>query len=246
MMKILFPLLALIACGTHPAKADPQPEHTPPIEETIENHLKILAEMSANGELAELQQYNPVPNGEIVCIDEGCKFAASDFWDIAWGCFGGAGIATGFLNYDYGKHANGQVAEVFKGSDTVKKIGTKLAMDGKYAKFLRFTGYLNSFGFPPMVTRELIVAFATGGCAFGVSQTVGRLIESQKTCQAKLEEKKTLLKMQEQQLFKDLIFADRLEQCQNLMQGYQQQVDKCQKQLDYYINMTEALRQQCH
>lgn len=241
MFKKLLPLLILIGCGTEPAQAQPEPDL-----DTIEHHLKILAEMSANGDLAELQRYNPIPDGEIVCIDEGCKIVASDFWDVAWGCFGGTLVATGILNYDYGKHADGAIVKIMKGNDQVKKIGTLLTTQGKYSKFLRFTSYLNSFGFPPMVTRELIVAFAAGGCVFGVSKTIGHLLESQKTCKIKLDEKKTLLKMQEQQLFKDLIFADRLEQCQNLLQGYQKQVDTCQKQLDYFINMTEALRQQCH
>lgn len=237
-LKIL-PLLPLAACGTQPAKAQQnQDAYESPIEETIEHHLQILAELSANGELAELQRYNPLPDGEIVCIDEGCKFAASDFWDVAWGCFGGAGIATGILNYDYGKHANGEVAKVFLGSDQVKKIGTKLAMDGKYAKFLRFTSYLNSFGFPPAVTRELIIAFAAGGCAVGVSRTVGALLQSQKECQIKLEQNKLLLQQQQHQQMRDFLFNERLEQCQGL-------VNSCQKQLDYYINMTEALRQKC-
>ena len=235
MIKKLLPILPLIACGTHPAKADPQPEYTPPIEETIEHHLEILAEMSANGELAELQQYNPIPDGEIVCLDKECKLMADDFYGVALSCFAETGIALKIANYDFSKHANGDVVKAFMGSDYFKKIGAYLAAQARRGKYLRFTSYLSSFGLGAPGIREVAIAFAAGGCAYGVTKTILALHDEQKACRAQLEQAKSTLRIQQELFETNQRLTENLGQCQS-------NVSKLEKKLDYIIKMTEALQ----
>lgn len=239
MLKKLLPILPLIACGTHSAKADPHPEHTPPIEETIERHLEILAEMSANGDLIELQQYNPIPDGEIVCLDKECKIVAEDFYGVALGCFTETGIALKIANYDFGKHMNGDIMKAVMGSDQVKKIGTYLSLQAAKGKFLRFTSYLSAFGIGAPGIRELTIAFAAGGCAYGVTKTILALQDEQKACRAQLEQAKSTLRIQQELFETNQRLTENLGQCQS-------NVSKLEQKLDYIIKMTEALQSTKH
>jgi hypothetical protein len=230
MLKKLFPLLFLIACGTEPAQAQPEPDL-----DTIEHHLKILAEMSANGDLAELQRYNPIPDAEIVCLDKECKMVADDFYGVALGCFTETGIALKIANYDFAKHANGDVVKAFTGSDQFKKIGAYLATQARKGKFLRLTSYLSAFGIPPPGIREIVIAFATLGCAYGVTKTILSLQDKQKQCQDDLAMAKSQLAREQELFSQNQRLSESLKQCQS-------NVKNQEKKLDYIINMTEALQ----
>lgn len=232
----MFLLLLAMGCGGHqPAQAEHNNTGSiSPVEETVDRHLDILTEMAANGELAELLEYNPIPDGEIVCLDKECKMVADDFYGVAWACFGGAGIGTKIANYDYTKHLNGEVVKAFTGSDEFKKIGTYLATQAMRGKFLRLTSYLSAMGLAPLGIKQVVMIFAAGGCAVGVGQTLYLLNEKQKECRKDLEAAKAQLAKEQELFAQNFRLSENLNQCQD-------NVRKQEKKLDYLIKMTEAL-----
>jgi hypothetical protein len=246
MSKQMFLLLLAMGCGGHqPAQAE---HNINPVEETVDRHLDILTEMAANGELAELLEYNPIPDGEIVCLDKECKMVVDDFYSVAWACFGGAGIGTKIANYDYTKHLNGEVVKAFTGSDEFKKIGTYLATQARRGKFLRLTSYLSAMGLAPLGIKQVVMIFAAGGCAVGVGQTLYLLNEKQNECRKDLEAAKAQLAKEQELFAQNLRLSENLNQCQNNLNQSQDNLNQCQenvrkqeKKLDYLIRMTEAL-----
>lgn len=235
MTKQMFLLLLAMACGgNQPAQAEDGNTSYVSLEDTIDHHLDILTEMAANGELAELCEYNPIPDGEIVCLDKECKIVADDFYGVAWACFGGAGIGTKIANYDYTKHLNGEVVKAFTGSDQFKKIGTYLATQAMRGKFLRLTSYLSAMGLAPPGIQQVVIMFAAGGCAIGVGQTLYLLNQKQNECRKDLEAAKAQLAREQELFAQNLRLSENLNQCQD-------NVRKQEKKLDYLIKMTEAL-----